>query len=127
MVVPAVGTDAKAGLLLVDHVQFREHVQALGHRTARREVAVAVIVVPAVGQLAVGTFHALAVVELEGVVETHRQVFVARIDFQGLRGRDAHPGQDCCSQKPSTQVCMADLIVVVHLTGSPSLWFMKTH
>ncbi|MNC01325.1 hypothetical protein D3C75_486700 [compost metagenome] len=46
MVVPAVGADTKTHLLLVGHIQFREHVQALGHRTARREVTVTVVVVP---------------------------------------------------------------------------------
>ncbi|MNB80712.1 hypothetical protein D3C75_274790 [compost metagenome] len=35
MVIPTVGTDAKTGFLLVGHVQFGEHVQALGHCTAR--------------------------------------------------------------------------------------------
>ncbi|MCY1445531.1 hypothetical protein D9M71_620480 [compost metagenome] len=46
MVVPAVGADAKTGFLLVRHVQFGQHIQALGHRTAGREVAIAIIVVP---------------------------------------------------------------------------------
>ncbi|MNY11059.1 hypothetical protein D3C86_1440670 [compost metagenome] len=86
VVVPTVGTDAKAVFLLVSQIQFGQYVHTLGHRTARREVAVAVVVVPGIGQLAVGDFHPLGVVELQGVVETHRQILVARIDLHGLHG-----------------------------------------
>ncbi|MNX58406.1 hypothetical protein D3C86_892460 [compost metagenome] len=115
MVVPAVGTDAKTHLLFVSHVQFGKYIQTLGNRTTGGEVAIPVIVVPRIGQLAVGGFHALGVVELQRVVEANRKVFIPRVDLHSPYGRDAQAGENGGGQQPFAKVCMADLIIFVHL------------
>ncbi|MNZ13117.1 hypothetical protein D3C78_300060 [compost metagenome] len=126
VVVPAVAADAKAHPLLVHHVQFGQQVDALRHRAAGGKVAVAVVVVEGVGQLGVGAFHPLGVVQLEGVVETHGPVLAARVELEGLHRSESQPSHDRGCQDPSAEVRVTDLIVVVHLTCSPSLLLHQT-
>ncbi|MNV34181.1 hypothetical protein D3C71_1255890 [compost metagenome] len=127
MVVPAVGTYPKTHLFFVDHVQFRQHIKALRNRAAGGKITVAVVVVPRVGQLAVRRLHSLGVVELQGVVETNRNVFIARIELERLHRRHPQSGENRRGQQPASQIRVADLIVVIHLACSPFCGFTKSH
>ncbi|MNH12881.1 hypothetical protein D3C79_724350 [compost metagenome] len=115
VVVPSVGADTETDFFFVNHVQFGQHIQSLRNGTAGGEVAIPVIVVPRIGQLAVGGFHALGVVELQRVVEANRKVFIPRVDLHSPYGRDAQAGENGGGQQPFAKVCMADLIIFVHL------------
>ncbi|MCY1399845.1 hypothetical protein D9M71_149130 [compost metagenome] len=119
LVVPAGGADAEALLALVDHVQLGEQVDAVGDVGSRlAEVVVAVVVVRGVQHALVGTFGTHAVVVLDGVVEAHRPVGVAGVDFERLcTGRAQRGGQDGRGEQGAAQ---GRVLAVDHRAGSIS-------
>ncbi|MNJ35942.1 hypothetical protein D3C77_307100 [compost metagenome] len=85
LVVPTGGTDTKAHVALVDHVQLGEQVYPVGDvGTGLAKVVVAIVVVRRGEHALVGAFSANAVVVLDGVVQAHGPVFTAGIDFKRL-------------------------------------------
>ncbi|MNN73933.1 hypothetical protein D3C81_1900910 [compost metagenome] len=102
MVIPTGGTDTKAHILLVDHVQLGQQIDPLGHCTANTEVLVAVVEVGGVGDLRILTFHPLTITGLEGVIEAHSPVFTTIAEFKSMGGRHGRE-QNCCGQQVATQ------------------------
>ncbi|MCY1401931.1 hypothetical protein D9M71_170580 [compost metagenome] len=131
-VVPGGGADTHALVAAVDHVQFGQQVDTVGDVGARlAEVVVAIVVVRRPQHALVGALGTHAVVVLDGVVEAHRPVGVARIDFEGLHARRAERRQDRRCQQATVQVvrvlvllshALAPLLVVVGYCKGHGSW-----
>ncbi|MDT4790369.1 hypothetical protein FQZ97_227890 [compost metagenome] len=114
VVVPGVAADPETELLAVDHIELMQHIDALGYRAAGGEVAVAVVVVEGVGQLGIGAFHPLGIVQLDRVVETHGPVLAPGVELEGMHRHDAQSDQHGRGQEARPQAVAGLIVLVVH-------------
>ncbi|MNI38210.1 hypothetical protein D3C73_923420 [compost metagenome] len=88
LVVPAGGADAKAHVVLIDHVHLGQQVDAVGDVGAGlAEVVIAIVVVRRGQHALVGAFGTHAVVVLHGVIQAHGPVRVTRLDLRRMGHR----------------------------------------